>query len=99
MSAHLHEFSPGGRHVAEIEEDDCCFYCGKCEAQWHHLDDHGVPWRDPNNFIDRIRYDGTLSPRFDGETAEEKLREERVERERQGHAGGGPARTDGDGAT
>lgn len=81
MSAHLHEFTPGGRHMDEVEETDCCFYCGEGEAHWHHHDDSGFPWQDMNSVFNRMRADGSLAPYMDGLTHDEKAREERIERE------------------
>ena len=85
MSYHLHEYEPGGPEDGG-QDSGRCRHCGEDEAHWHHHDDSGFPWQDMNSVFNRMRADGSLSPYMDGLTHDEKVREERVERERAGGA-------------
>lgn len=58
-----HEFRPGGRHIAEIEEDNCCASCGEGEEHASHKDENGDPYYDTDTVIDRMRADGSVVPK------------------------------------
>lgn len=72
VSDQKHEFQPGGRWIDEIEEDDCCFYCGQSALHENHCDPEGDRYVDTDTVFDRMRADGSVAPRMperDGKTS------------------------------
>lgn len=57
-----HEFQPGGRHIAEIPEEDCCSYCGQSEAHENHKESDGSDYYDHDSVVARMRFNGSIAP-------------------------------------